>query len=101
LCRAAEIFSGEKEYWRGVLGKIPKRPDVRVWRKKPIAWQRRAIRIWLGRQGYGGLSFAEVEGTRKLIIAESKATCQLGRSLLVKRKKGKLFLGKGLPIRHV
>jgi tRNA(Ile)-lysidine synthase len=101
LCRAAEIFAGEKEYWKKELRKIPNQPDVREWRKKPIAWQRRAIRIWLGRQGYGGPSFAEVEGMRKLILAESTATCQLGRSLLVKRKKGRLFLGKGLPIRLV
>ena len=101
LCRAAEILAGEREYWEKEIGKIPSHPDVREWRKKAVAWQRRAIRIWLGRQGYGGPSFAEVEGTRRLILAESTATCQLGRSLLVKRKKGRLFLGKGLPIRLV
>jgi len=99
LCRTAEIMAGEKEYWEKELGKISIHPDVREWRNKAVAWQRRAIRNWLGRQGYGGPSFAEVEGTRKLILGGSTATWQLRRSLLVTRKKGRLVLGKGLPIR--
>jgi len=90
LCRAAEIFAGEKEYWEKELRKIPNQPDVREWRKKPIAWQRRAIRIWLGRRGYGGVSLVEVEGVRKSLVNGKTATWQL-RGGWVRRSKNKLF----------
>ena len=90
LCRAAEIFSGEKEYWRGVLGKIPKRPDVRVWRNKPIAWQRRAIRVWLQGVGHPGGNLHEIDGVRKLLQGGQTASWQL-RGGKVERSGNKLF----------
>jgi hypothetical protein len=60
-------MAGEKEYWEKELGKISTHPDVREWKKKAVAWQRRAIRSWLGKRGYLGANLAEVEGVRKLL----------------------------------
>jgi tRNA(Ile)-lysidine synthetase-like protein len=90
LCRAAEIFAGEKEYWEKELGRISTRPDVREWKKKEVAWQRRAIRIWLGMRGHRGATFAEVEGVRKYVVMGKSSGWQFkgGR---VTRSKNKLF----------
>ena len=90
LCRAAEIFAGEKEYWEKELGKITACPDVREWKKRAVAWQRRAIRKWLGMRGHGGVTFAEVEGVRKYVVVGKSSGWQLkgGR---VTRSKNKLF----------
>ena len=86
LGRTAEIFSGEKEYWTEVIGKIPACPDVRPWRKKPLAWQRRAIRAWLADRGHTGPTWREIEGVRKVVLGESlrvqvKGDSGVGRSL--------------------
>ena len=86
LGRTAEIFSGEKEYWSEEIGKIPTCPDVRPWRKKPVAWQRRAIRVWLADRGHIGASWREIEGVRKVVLGESlraqvKGDAGVGRSL--------------------
>jgi len=90
LCRAAEIFAGEREHWKKELGKIAARPDVREWRKKTVAWQRRAVRSWLERMAYWGANHFEIEGVRKLVEAGSTACWQL-RGGWVKRSKNKLF----------
>lgn len=91
LARAAEIFSGEAEYWRKEIGTIPRNPDTRLWRKKPVAWQRRAIRSWLGNQGHRGANFSEVEGIRRLLTGGGTAAWQLRHGAGVRRSQNKLF----------
>ena len=91
LARTAEILSGEAEFWKEEIGKIPKHPDVRLWRNKPVAWQRRAIRIWLAEQGYAGPSFADVEGVRRLVAGGSTAAWQLRLGAGARRSGNKLF----------
>jgi len=91
LARTAEIFSGEKEYWKKEIGKIPRHPDVRKWRDKPQAWQRRAIRWWLTNQGYSGSSWVEIEGVRKLIEGGRTQKAQLRGDAGVGRSRNKLF----------
>ena len=91
LARTAEIFSGEAEYWRKEIGKIPRHPDTRLWRKKPLAWQRRAIRSWLGNHGYQGPNFFEVEGVRRLLTGGATAAWQLRQGAGVRRSQNKLF----------
>lgn len=91
LARTSEIFAGEKEYWKKEIGKIPAHPDVREWRKKGVAWQRRAIRGWLMNRGYIGPSWAEIEGVRKLIQGGTTQTAQLRGRAGVGRSCNKLF----------
>ncbi len=91
LARTAEILSGETDYWSREIGAVPKNPDTRAWRKKPAAWQRRAIRIWLAEQGHAGPNFAEVEGVRRLISGGSTAAWQLRQGATVRRSGNKLF----------
>jgi len=91
LARTAEILSGEADYWRREIGALPQHPDTRVWRKKPAAWQRRAIRIWLAEQGFAGPTFAEVEGVRRLVAGGSTAAWQLRQGAGVRRSGNKLF----------
>ena len=90
LCRAAEIFAGEKEYWEKELGRVSTRPDVREWRKKDVAWQRRAIRMWLGMRNHRGATFAEVEGVRKYVVMGKSSGWQFKGGRVV-RSKNKLF----------
>jgi len=91
LARTSEIFSGEKEFWKKEIGKIPRHPDVRVWRNKPVAWQRRAIRCWLMDRGSSGPSWAEIEGVRKLIQGGRTHKAQLRGQAGVGRSRNKLF----------
>lgn len=91
LARTAEIFSGEAEYWRKEIGKNPNRPDTRLWRLKPAAWQRRAIRYWLADRGYLGPTFAEVEGVRRVISGGLTSAWQLRGGAGVRRSGNKLF----------
>ena len=91
LARTAEILSGETEYWKKEIGPVPKHPDTRVWRKKPAAWQRRAVRVWLAEQGYAGPTFGEVEGVRRLVGGGPTATWQLRQGAGVRRSGNKLF----------
>jgi tRNA(Ile)-lysidine synthetase-like protein len=98
LARTAEILSGEAEYWRKEMGVIPKHPDVRVWKKEPTAWQRRAIRAWLGQQGAAGPNFSEVEGVRKLISGGPTSAWQLRGGAGVRRSQNKLFYIKQMGL---
>ena len=91
LARTAEIFSGETDYWRKEIGAVPNHPDARAWRKKPVAWQRRAIRTWLAEQGFVGPTFAEVEGVRRLIAGGTTSAWQLRQGAGVRRSGNKLF----------
>ena len=91
LARTAEILSGEAEYWKQEIGRVSIHPDTRTWRKKPAAWQRRAIRVWLAERGYAGPTFSEVEGVRKLVAGGGTATWQLRQGAGVRRSKNKLF----------
>ena len=95
LCRAAEILGGEREYWEKEIGKVSSHPDVREWRKKAVAWQRRAIRIWLDRFGCSGASFAEVEGVRNSVVSGKSVKWQL-RGGWVRRSQNKLFWTKDI-----
>ena len=97
LCRAAEIMAGEKEYWEKELGKISIYPDVREWRNKAVAWQRRAIRSWLGKRGYLGANLAEVEGVRRLLVGGKTAGWQVRGGGQVRRSGNRLSWcpGKG------
>ena len=56
-----------------------------------MAWQRRAIRIWLMQQGYAGPSFADVEGVRRLVAGGSTAAWQLRLGAGARRSGNKLF----------
>jgi tRNA(Ile)-lysidine synthase len=98
LARTAEILSGETEYWKQEIGPISKHPDTRVWRKKPAAWQRRAIRLWLAERGYFGASFAEVEGVRKVISGGPTSAWQLRGGAGVRRSQNKLFYIKQMGL---
>jgi len=91
LARSAEIFSGEKEHWEKEIGRIPQQPDVREWRRKTVAWQRRAIRSWLLGRGYAGPTWGEIEGVRKLIPAGPTQRAQLRGNRGVGRSRNKLF----------
>ncbi|MEY5063452.1 MAG: tRNA lysidine(34) synthetase TilS, partial [Verrucomicrobiota bacterium] len=91
LTRTAEILSGEADYWQKEIGVLPPHPDVRFWRKKPAAWQRRAIRIWLMGRGFEGANFSEVEGVRRLIAGRTVAAWQLRGGAGVRRSGNKLF----------
>jgi len=91
LGRTAEIFAGEREYWEKEIGKMPNHPDVREWRKKPVAWQRRAIRCWLMDRGYSGSSWSEIESVRKLIQGGTTQKAQLRGHAGVARSRNKLF----------
>jgi len=93
LARTAEIFSGEADFWKKEIGKIPRHPDVRLWRKKPVAWQRRAIRIWLAQEGFKGPNFGEVEGVRRLLAGGNTIAWQLRHGAGVRRSGNKLFYG--------
>lgn len=98
LARAAEILSGEADYWRKELGEVPRHPDTRIWRNKPTAWQRRAVRFWLAERGYAGPTFAEVEGVRRLISGGSTSAWQLRRGSGVRRSGNKLFYLKKMGL---
>lgn len=98
LARTAEILSGEGEFWRTEIGRIPVQPDTKPWRTKPAAWQRRAIRIWLAERGYAAPSFAEVEGVRRLIPGGSTAAWQLRNGAGVRRSGNKLFYRKEMGL---
>lgn len=91
LARTAEILSGEAEFWKKEIGKLPQHPDVRLWRKKPVAWQRRAIRLWLTEQGFAGPTFAEVEGIRRLVSGGQTSVWQLRQGAGTRRSGNKLF----------
>ncbi len=91
LARTSEILSGETEYWKREIGQIPQHPDTRAWRKKPEAWQRRAIRVWLAERGLAGPNFAEVEGIRKVISGGPTSAWQLRGGAGVRRSQNKLF----------
>lgn len=91
LARTADIFAGEKDYWAKEIGKIPVHPDVRDWRQKSLAWQRRAIRCWLVDRGYAGPSWSEIEGIVKLIRSSSTQRAQLRGNAGVGRRNNKLF----------
>ena len=98
LARTAEILSGESDYWRKEIGRIPRRPDTKIWRTKPVAWQRRAVRVWLGEQGYPGPTFHEVEGIRRLIPGGNTTFWQLRRGAGVRRTANKLFFLKQMGL---
>lgn len=91
LARTAEIFFGEKEHWKREIGKIPHHPDVREWRGKTVAWQRRAIRSWLADRGYSGPTWVEIEGVRKLIGDAATQRAQLRGGAGVGRRQNKLL----------
>jgi len=98
LARTAEILAGETEYWRGEIGRLPLHPDTKVWRRKPVAWQRRAVRIWLAGRGYEGPTFAEVEGVRKLISGGATQRWQLRGGAKVWRSQNKLFYDRQMGL---
>ncbi|NBR96056.1 MAG: hypothetical protein EBT48_00365 [Verrucomicrobia bacterium] len=85
-----EIMTGLQSKPVKEIGKIPSHPDVREWRKKAVAWQRRAIRIWLDRFECSGASFAEVEGVRNSVVSGKSVKWQL-RGGWVRRSQNKLF----------
>lgn len=91
LARTAEILSGEAEFWKQEIGRISRHPDTRLWRKQPVAWQRRAIRFWLAKEGFEGPAFAEVEGVRRLLAGASPVCWQLRHGAGVRRTRNKLF----------
>ena len=98
LARTAEILAGEAEYWSREIGRLPQHPDVRLWRKKAVAWQRRAIRVWLAERGYAGPTFAEVEGVRRLVAGGATMTWQLRQGAGVRRSGNKLFYLKQMGL---
>lgn len=98
LGRTAEIFSAERNYWEKEIGKIPVHPDVRIWRKRPEAWQRRAIRLWLMDRGLSGPSWQEVENVRKLIEGGHTHKAQLRNNAGVFRRESKLFWIKEMAL---
>ena len=98
LARTAEILSGEADYWRREIGAVPQHPDTRAWRKKPAAWQRRAVRFWLAERGYSGPTFAEVEGVRKLIFGGPTSAWQLRGGAGIRRSQNKLFYIKQMGL---
>ena len=98
LGRTAEILAGEAEYWRREIGKVPLHPDTKIWRSKPAAWQRRAIRFWLAQRGYAGPTFAEVEGVRRVISGGPTAAWQLRGGAGVRRSQNKLFYIKQMGL---
>lgn len=91
LARTAEILAGEGDYWKKEIGKLSTHPDTRIWRKKAVAWQRRALRLWLADRGYAGPTFAEVEGLRRLLSGGPTAAWQLRQGAGVRRSGNKLF----------
>jgi len=98
LARTAEILSGEGDYWRKEIGIVTKTPDTKVWRKKPVAWQRRALRFWLAGRGYAGPTFTEVEGIRRLLSGGSTTAWQLRQGAGVRRSGNKLFYLKKMGL---
>lgn len=98
LGRTAGIFSGEKNFWEKEIGKLPIHPDVRIWRRKPEAWQRRAIRSWLMDRGLAGPSWQEVENVRQLIQKGPTHKAQLRNHAGVVRRQSKLFWIKKMAL---
>ena len=98
LARTAEILTGEADYWRKEIGKVPLHPDAKAWRSKPAAWQRRAARFWLAERGYSGPTFAELEGIRKVISGGPTSAWQLRGGAGIRRSQNKLFYIKQMGL---
>lgn len=91
LCRAAEISATEQAWMDDLAAPFAGEDwlDARELIEQPLALQRRAIFLWLQRQGLPGIGFAEVESVRAMFdLQNGPAGVSLPGNRLLRRRAG-------------
>jgi tRNA(Ile)-lysidine synthase len=94
LLRAARIAAAESELLDAMAAAhaAGERLDAGALAAMPVALQRRAIRLWLLRQGFPGIGFREVETVRSMLdAAAGPALVNLPGNRFVRRRQGRLM----------
>ncbi len=95
MARAAEILASEEEWLESLVADEAQTAqlDVRAFRRKPLAHQRRLLRAWLAHRTKGAVDFETIEAARALALSDRQpAKLNLPRSFHLRRRAGKLFV---------
>lgn len=95
MARAAEILALEEEWLESLVADEAQAAqlDVRAFRGKTTAHQRRLLRAWLSRRTGGAVGFETIEAARVLALSDrSPAKLNLPRRRHLRRRAGRLFV---------
>jgi len=95
MARAAEILASEEEWLESLVAEEVQSAqlDVRAFRRKPLAHQRRLLRAWLANRTKGVIDFETIEAARALALSDRQpAKLNLPRAFHLRRRAGKLFV---------
>jgi tRNA(Ile)-lysidine synthase len=95
MARAGEILSAEDEWMESLVADeaLSAQLEVRAFRRKPLAHQRRLLRAWLAHRTKGAVDFETIEAARALGLSDTQpAKINLPRAYHLRRRAGKLFV---------
>lgn len=95
MARAAEILASEEEWLESLVADEAQSAqlDVRAFRRKPLAHQRRLLRAWLANRTKGAIGFETIEAARALALSDRQpAKLNLPRLFHLRRRAGQLFI---------
>ena len=95
MARAGEILAAEDEWMESLVAGAAGAPrlDVRAFRGKAVAHQRRLLRAWLRAQTGSEVDFATIERVRAVALSKNQpAKTNLPRGQYLRRGAGKLFI---------
>jgi len=95
MARAGEILAAEDEWMESLVADEAGAPqlDVRAFRRKPVAHQRRLIRAWLRQRLAKDIDFETIARAREVALADDQpAKTNLPGGHYLRRRAGKLFV---------
>ncbi len=100
MARAADILASEEEWLESLVADEAQgaQLDVRAFRGKPPAHQRRLLRAWLAHRTKGAVDFETIEAARALALSDRPpAKLNLPRRHHLRRRAGRLFVERARP----
>ena len=95
MARAGEILAAEDEWMESLVAEEAgaARLDVRAFRRKPLAHQRRLLRAWMRARTGNEVDFATIDRARAVALSNDQpAKTNLPRGQFLRRRAGKLFI---------
>lgn len=97
MARSGEILAAEDEWMESLVASEarPTQLDVRALRRKPVAHQRRLLRMWLRQRIAKDIDFETIERAREVALSDDQpAKTNLPGGHYLRRRAGKLFVEK-------